>query len=270
MPAVDDRLSLQMQLKNVVAYWLILLPACCLAAFIPENQRSIETITINVSSRGNDDGDGSRERPFRTLERAQKAVREANGRANVLVVLADGIFRLSDPLHFNAADGGQNGMTVTWQAAAGASPVIAGSVRVSGWKLHDAERNIYVAAVPVGADARQLWVNNRLARQASIEIPRSAVTFSATGLVLNDARYDNLAGLPAQQRIRPLRASTDNRAVGNWYTQAKVTGSWDSYNNNVLQDNVLVSGDWPSAARAVIDNAGIEKQAGAVTYGDAR
>jgi len=69
---------------------------------------------------------------------------------------------------------------------------------------------------------------------------------------------------------RPLRASTDNRAVGNWYTQAKVTGSWDSYNHNVLQDNVLVSGDWPSAARAVIDNAGIEKQAGAVTYGDAR
>jgi hypothetical protein len=49
-----------------------------------------------------------------------------------------------------------------------------------------------------------------------------------------------------------------------------VTGSWDSYNNNVLQDNVLVSGDWPNAARAVIDNAGIEKQAGAVTYGDAR
>ncbi len=28
---------------------------------------------------------------------------------------------------------------------------------------------------------------------------------------------------------RPLRASTDNKAVGNWYTESKITGSWDRY-----------------------------------------
>ncbi|HEY5806393.1 MAG TPA: hypothetical protein VIT67_00405, partial [Povalibacter sp.] len=141
---------------------LILLPACCFAGFIPENQRNVENITINVSPRGDDGGDGSQRRPFRTLKRAQEAVRDANAHANVLIVLVDGIYRLSEPLHFS------------------------------------------------------------------------------TG------------------------------AVGNWYTQARVTGSWDSYNNNVLQDNVLVTDDWPDAAKAVIDNAGIQKQAGVVTYGDAR
>jgi hypothetical protein len=62
---------------------------------------------------------------------------------------------------------------------------------------------------------------------------------------------------------RPLRASTDNRAVGNWYTESKVTGSWDRYNNNALETNRLVTNDaWPAEARAVMNAAGIEAGAG--------
>jgi hypothetical protein len=61
---------------------------------------------------------------------------------------------------------------------------------------------------------------------------------------------------------RPLRASTDNRAVGNWYTQSKITGSWDRYNNNTLESNRLVAdGAWPSEARAVMEKSGVEKSA---------
>ena len=69
---------------------------------------------------------------------------------------------------------------------------------------------------------------------------------------------------------RPLRATTDNRAVGNWYTQGKITGSWDAYNNNLLHDNQLVKrGALPIPARKVIENAGIQREAGVVAYGAA-
>lgn len=176
-------------------------PVIGFGALVPDNQRNVETITFNVSPQGDDAADGSTARPFKTLTRAQQAVRTVNSNANVVVVLADGIYRLADPLHFSAADGGQDGNSVTWQAAPNAAPVIAGSTPVTGWKVSDAARQIYVADVPAGSDTRQLWVNNRLAKPASIEIARSKVEFTVEGMVINDPQYDYLAGLPAQQRI---------------------------------------------------------------------
>jgi len=188
-------------LFKVAAGLLLSAPAVCMAAFIPVNQRQIETVTLHVSPLGDDAGDGSVERPFRSLERTQRAVRSANATANVIVELADGMYRLKAPLHFSAADGGQEHTTVTWQGAANAKPVICGSELVEGWTLHDPARRIYVADVPVGSDVRQLWVNNRLAKTASMEIPRAAVEFSADGMTITDPAYDYLGKLPAQQRI---------------------------------------------------------------------
>jgi hypothetical protein len=69
----------------------------------------------------------------------------------------------------------------------------------------------------------------------------------------------------------PLRTSTDNKAVGNWHTEGKIGGLWDAYNNNLMEGNVLVKGGkWPADARRVMENAGIQKEAGVVAYGDAR
>jgi len=190
-----------MRRAEVLLAGLLVWPLPTFAAFIPENQQNTLTVTFNVSPQGDDAGDGTATRPFKTLTRAQQAVRTANAEANVIVVLNDGIYRLAEPLEFRPADGGQGGTVVTWQAAAGAAPVIAGSISVSKWKLHDGSRHIYVADIPVNADAREIWVNERLAKRPSIEIPRAAVEFSADGIVLLDAKYDYLARLPAQQRL---------------------------------------------------------------------
>ena len=54
---------------------------------------------------------------------------------------------------------------------------------------------------PVGMDARQIWVNDRLAKLASIELDRASVGFDADGMTINDPKYDYLAALPAQERI---------------------------------------------------------------------
>jgi hypothetical protein len=176
-------------------------PVCCVAAFIPENQRQLPTITIHVAPLGSDAGDGSETRPFQSLARAQRAVRAANDRADVIVELGDGIYRLSEPLQLRALDGGRGGTHVVWKAAANASPVIAGSVRITAWRLYDAERQIYVADIPRGVDSRQIWVRDRLAKPASIELARASVGFDAEGMTIDDPHYDYLADLPAQQRI---------------------------------------------------------------------
>ncbi|MGB6743822.1 MAG: right-handed parallel beta-helix repeat-containing protein [Terracidiphilus sp.] len=163
--------------------------------------KTANTVVIAVSPTGNDNGPGAREQPFRTLERAQRAVRQANSDHDVTVELGDGEYRLAQPLIFTAQDGGQNDHHVVWTAADGAHPVISGAIPVQGWKLYDKQREIYAADIPVGLDARQLWVNDKLAERASIEIKRSDVSFTAQGIVLNDARYDYLAKLPDQDRM---------------------------------------------------------------------
>jgi hypothetical protein len=170
------------------------------AAFIPENQPQFQTTTLYVVAQGQD-GDGSRAKPFTSLLHAQRAVRAANLSANVVVVVGDGVYRLDEPLQFRAVDGGQEGTSVTWQAAEGAHPVFAGSLPVTGWKVHDAQRHVYVAEIPIGVDARQIWVNDRLAQPAAIELSRKSVSFSAEGITINDPQFDYLAQLPAQQRI---------------------------------------------------------------------
>ncbi len=164
-------------------------------------RRVVDSVVIAVSPSGSDTGPGTVETPFRSLERAQQAVRTINADHNVTVQLADGVYRLARPLLFTALDGGRNGHYVSWAAAAGASPVISGAIPVTGWTLFDKERQIYVADIPQGVDSRQLWVNDKLASRASVEIPRSAVEFTMDGIAIKDAHYDYLAKLPDQDRL---------------------------------------------------------------------
>jgi hypothetical protein len=129
-----------------------------------------DAVVVHVSPAGSDSAQGDEVHPFRTLERAHQAVREANSAHSVIVRLATGIYRLTQPLIFSAADGGRNGHHVTWAAETGAVPVISGAIAVSGWKVSDRAHPIYVADVPVGLDSRQLWIDDQLAKRARVEV----------------------------------------------------------------------------------------------------
>lgn len=148
-----------------------------------------QEVRLYISPAGDDRASGTADAPFRSLAQAQAAVRRANGKADVTVFLMDGVYRLDAPLRFIARDGGQNGHRVTWRAAPGAHPEISGGVPVTGWTLFDKQRNIYVADVPKGRDARQLWVNGVMADRAAVEIPIRDVEFSATGFTIKDPDF---------------------------------------------------------------------------------
>jgi hypothetical protein len=179
---------------------IAMLPASCVAQRVSQ-RNSADDVIIAVSPLGSDDAPGTREKPFQSLQRAQSAVRSHNADHNVTVELADGIYRLSAPLIFTALDGGRNSHHVAWEAAPTAQPVLSGAIPVAGWKQYDKVRNIYVADVPAGIDARQLWVDDKLVTRGTIEIPRADVTFTLEGIRWKDPKYDYLAKLPGQDRI---------------------------------------------------------------------
>ena len=73
---------------------------------------------------------------------------------DIAVFLAGGTYRLSSTFQLGPQDSGQNGHTVSWQAAAGQTPVISGATQVTGWSQYDASRNIWRASVPAGTASR--------------------------------------------------------------------------------------------------------------------
>lgn len=124
-------------------------------------------------ARGSDSADGTcSASAFKSLERARDAVRALPRplSGNVTVNLADGIYPIARPLALTAADAGDNGFTVRYAAAPGASPSLDGGIRVTGWTLHDAAKGIYRATLPRPVESRQLFVNGiRAVRARSTE-----------------------------------------------------------------------------------------------------
>jgi hypothetical protein len=130
--------------------------------------------------------------------------------SDLLIVLADGTYRLTAPLVFTAADSGRNGHTITWQAAAGAHPVLSGGRSLSGWSVADSSKNIWKASAPGTFATRQLYVDGKIATRArSSSISRSDMTFTSTGWTFSNTSLSYLNNL-----ANPARAELN--VLGSW------------------------------------------------------
>lgn len=166
---------------------------------------------IYVSPAGDDGGSGSRDNPYRTVERAMRRVREINAdmTADINVFLYDGIYRPDGTLEFTARDGGTNGYSVNYRAL-GSGAEISGGRSVSGWSRYSDK--IWCADYRGGEYVRQLTVDGRSAvRAKSAEMTEIAAFYKDSGeaaaydgLVLSDAKY---AGYKNPQDIQIHTAS---------------------------------------------------------------
>ena len=109
-------------------------------------------------------------------------------RSDIVVQLFGGTYRLTSPLDFTAADSGNSGHQVIWQAAPGERPVISGGRRVTGWQRVDTARNVWAATVPVSLRTRQLYVDGNRAPIAQGPAP-VGLTRSAGGFTAADDSY---------------------------------------------------------------------------------
>ncbi len=111
------------KLRKIATATLTLLATCTNAA------------TFFVSPNGNDNNNGSKNAPFATLQRAQKAVRTAPKGNKRQVVLQKGTYRLKRPLVFTEKDSGTKTAPVVFRADKAAEVFISGDVAISSRKV---------------------------------------------------------------------------------------------------------------------------------------
>jgi hypothetical protein len=120
---------------------------------------------FHVAPGGSDANPGTFAEPFRTIGRAQQAVRSINGSmsADVTVYLRGGEYTLESGLVFSSPDSGSNGFDVIYAGWPGERPVLHGGQRIGGWT--PAGEGLYKANAG-GLRFRQLYVNGRRATRA--------------------------------------------------------------------------------------------------------
>ena len=194
-------------------------------------------VTLYVAPRGNDGEPGSAQRPFRSLTRAQEAVRDlvAEGLdGDVRVELRAGTYELNEPLVLGPEDSGSAEHSVTWAAADGADVIVSGGKRITGWKK--AEGELWTAQVPEGRHFRELFVSGRRATRA--RTPNADA----------DPWFVWLKGAEQAEDLSVHRLMLDPENVGDW--------------SNVTDIEVVVLGEW-EITRKLLE--AVDPEAGVVT-----
>ncbi|MEQ9616771.1 MAG: right-handed parallel beta-helix repeat-containing protein [Phycisphaerales bacterium] len=119
---------------------IVRLGSLCLAsiaASAAEAQPSLAA-DVFVAPDGADDGPGTFEEPFATLERARDAVRAiiADGLSQpVIVAVRGGTYRIEEPLVLGLEDSGTETDRISWVAYPGERPVVSGGRVIDGWAV---------------------------------------------------------------------------------------------------------------------------------------
>jgi hypothetical protein len=129
---------------------------------------------LYVSPSGIDANPGTAAQPVRTLTHARDLARAQKISS---IMLAGGVYRLTEPLKLGPEDSG-----VTYTALKTGPPaIISGGIRISGWKLADAKRNLWSAAAPTAlGNTRQLYIDGIRASRTRGRLP-SELTKTETG-----------------------------------------------------------------------------------------
>lgn len=246
--------------------------------------RSAETV-YHVSLRGLDANPGTEDAPFRSLERAQQAVREVVKRGlaeAVRVQIAPGKYFLPQPLVLEPEDSGTVRFPVIWAAAG--KVILSGGRPITGWARQ--EGDLWAAWVPWAKEQpfRQLYVNGQRALRArtpnaDADPPYRQVTVSESSADLQSFRLGFGEGLlPALGRPAEAEVVT----LGNWEICRKRVADYDPVSGTLTLAPPHVAQkdapwNWPSVgrwgflegARDFLDQAGewyLDREAGVAYY----
>ncbi|MBO4897695.1 MAG: fibronectin type III domain-containing protein, partial [Clostridia bacterium] len=118
--------------------------------------------TFYVSPNGSDTtGNGTQAKPYKTLARAQEAVRAENAgmQGDIVVSIAGGTYYMDEPLSFRKEDSGKNGHRVIWQGVD--RPLISGGKEVTGFVPSQDHPGLYEANVDGVDRIMQIYVNGK-------------------------------------------------------------------------------------------------------------
>lgn len=133
------------------------------AVLEPERHEVIKELYVSAES-GSDKGDGSEKNPFKTIQKAQQAVRTMNeNMQGDIVVHLTGSFFVDETLTFTEEDSGTNSNLVIWQGEDGAT--VHGGKKVTGWQAVEGTK-LYKTTLPDEEGFRQLYVGENRATRA--------------------------------------------------------------------------------------------------------
>lgn len=123
---------------------------------------------IFVSPQGNDMDDGSFQRPFFSLHRAQKEVRRINAemKMNIRINIMPGSYFLSEPLIFDERDNGKNNYVVEWKGVSKGKVKIFGGKPIKHWE--NVGEGIYRAPLEKASKNSTLIENSEFSKIARI------------------------------------------------------------------------------------------------------
>ena len=137
-------------------------------------------ITLWVSPQGNDNGTGTAEAPFATLNKALETVRtmRANHKVCYTIVMRGGLYSVMETIKLTPADSGTPLSPTIITSADGEKAIISGGIIVNNWSesiqvehLPDiAKGQVWAAKVPPTHHAptfRQMWVGETKTKRAS-------------------------------------------------------------------------------------------------------
>jgi hypothetical protein len=92
-----------------------------------------------VAVNGNDENNGTKEKPFKTIEKARNTIREIKDKGlqtgSIAVTLLPGEYQIKDTINMNAADNGTSEYPVIYRAEKKGTVTLYGGSRLSGFKL---------------------------------------------------------------------------------------------------------------------------------------
>jgi hypothetical protein len=193
-----------------------------------------------------------------SLAQAKMAVQAAAKamQADITVELADGVYTLTAPLVFTAADSpptaagdgppaadaGASGYTIVWQAAAGAHPVISGARKVTGWTVADSSKNIWKASAPATFATRQLYVDGLIATRArSSSISRGDMNMQTDGFSFtsNNLIFLNHLMQPGRVELNALGSWTNRYSPIQGVSNGTVTMAQPAWDQNTWGYDVI-------------------------------
>jgi hypothetical protein len=181
-----------------------------------------------VSPIGDDANPGTLEKPFATLQRAQRASRQKRGD----VFLRGGTYYLPATLVFTAEDSGAKNAPVVFQNYPGEKPVISGGIRLESldWQLYT--NGILQARVPADLETEEIFINGE--RQILARYPN------------HDSKAQYFDGFAADA-ISPQRASRWANPTGGYY-HAMHPALWGDFTWRITakdtNDQVKLEGGW--------------------------
>ncbi len=128
---------------------------------------------LYVSVNGSDSNDGSKIRPFATVEKAKEEAKKYNDNmtGDIVINIGAGVYYVDKTLYFTKDDSASNGYSVIFKGDDAEKTILSGGRQITGWKLHDGNKNIWSADAK-GIDSRTMFVNgerrNRAAHTANL------------------------------------------------------------------------------------------------------